>query len=217
MEARRTSTPQDREVLQRGLETFAELGYDQTTVRELARRLGVSHNFVNDRYGSKLAFWRAVVDYACAEAGPLAADTDAALDDDALLAAVVHRFYRAAVRHPQLLRLIADESARESARIAYLYEAYIGPTLAAVAPSVARLAAAGRLPDVPLHLLYFAVIGPISGIIQNPLARRLGRPESPATAELEAFADGLAGLIVGGLVREYPAVPGKPHSGQLPP
>jgi TetR/AcrR family transcriptional regulator len=200
-EVRRTGTPPDGEVLQRGLEAFAELGYDQTTVRELARRLGVSHNFVNDRYGSKMAFWRAVVDYACAEAGPLAKDIDAELDDAALLAAVVHRFYRAAARHPQLHRLIADESARESERIAYLYEAYIGPTLTAVAPSVARLAAAGRLPDVPLHLLYFAVIGPISGMIQNPLARRLGRPEAPGPAELETFANGLAGLIVGGLVR----------------
>ena len=201
-EVRRTGTPLEADVLQRGLEAFAELGYDQTTVRELARRLGVSHNFVNDRYGSKMAFWRAVVDYACATRGPLAADDDATLDDDALLAAVVHRFYRAAAHHPQLHRLIADESARESERIAYLYEAYIGPTLAAVGPSVSRLAAAGRLPDVPLHLLYFAVIGPISGMVQSPLARRLGRPDAPGPAELETFADGLAGLIVGGLVRD---------------
>ncbi|OLT19432.1 TetR family transcriptional regulator [Pseudonocardia sp. CNS-139] len=197
-QARRATTPLDEVVLQRGLEAFAELGYDQTTVRELARRLGVSHNFVNDRYGSKMAFWRAVVDYASAQAGPETGDADAGLADDALLAAVVHRFYRAAARNPLLHRLVVDESARESPRIEYLHDAYIGPALAVVAPSVARLVAAGRVPDVPLHLLYFAVIGPVTGLVQTPLARRLGRPDG---GEPEASADALAALIVAALVR----------------
>jgi hypothetical protein len=34
----------EQEVLRRGLDAFAELGYEQTSVRELARRLGTSHN-----------------------------------------------------------------------------------------------------------------------------------------------------------------------------
>lgn len=54
--------PDEAEILRRGMETFAELGYERTTARELTRRLGVSHNFINDRYGSKASFWRAVVD-----------------------------------------------------------------------------------------------------------------------------------------------------------
>lgn len=52
------------EILRRGLDTFAELGYAATTMRELAWRLDVSHNFINDRDGSKGNFWRAVVDFA---------------------------------------------------------------------------------------------------------------------------------------------------------
>ncbi|MEH0653104.1 TetR/AcrR family transcriptional regulator [Streptomyces scabiei] len=58
------AVPGRESVLQRGLEAFAELGYDRASARELARRLGVSHNFINDRYGSKAAFWRAVMDHA---------------------------------------------------------------------------------------------------------------------------------------------------------
>jgi AcrR family transcriptional regulator len=50
------------EILARGLTAFAELGYDGASVRVLARRLGVSHNFINDRFGSKGRFWRAVID-----------------------------------------------------------------------------------------------------------------------------------------------------------
>src|SRR5258705_13815574 len=57
-----TDVPTEAEILARGLAAFAELGYDDASVRELARRLGVSHNFINDRYGSKAQFWRAVID-----------------------------------------------------------------------------------------------------------------------------------------------------------
>jgi AcrR family transcriptional regulator len=58
------TAPSEDAVLRRGLTAFAELGYDDASVRELAGRLGVSHNFINTRYGSKAAFWRAVVDHA---------------------------------------------------------------------------------------------------------------------------------------------------------
>ncbi|MFI2037394.1 TetR/AcrR family transcriptional regulator [Streptomyces bottropensis] len=58
------AVPAERDVLLRGLVAFSELGYDRASARELARRLGVSHTFINDRYGSKAAFWRAVVDAA---------------------------------------------------------------------------------------------------------------------------------------------------------
>ena len=56
-----TDVPSDDVILAKGLQAFGELGYDGASVRELARWIGVSHNFINDRYGSKEAFWRAVV------------------------------------------------------------------------------------------------------------------------------------------------------------
>lgn len=46
----------ESEILRRGLETYAELGYAATTVRELARRLEVSRNFINDCYGYAASF-----------------------------------------------------------------------------------------------------------------------------------------------------------------
>ncbi len=60
----------ESEILRRGLDTFAELGYAATTMRELARRLGVSHNFIHERYGSKDDFWRAVVDFGLHDGQP---------------------------------------------------------------------------------------------------------------------------------------------------
>lgn len=192
------AVPGEQEVLRRALDAFAELGYEQTSVRELARRLGVSHNFVNDRYGSKMAFWRAVVDYGVEEAGPLLADADPDLDDVELLTAVVLRFYRLCAAHPQLHRLISDEAARDSDRLDYLFERYIGPTLAVVGPGVERLVAAGRLPPMPMHLLYFAVTSGVAGLIQTPLARRLGRPDAVDSAELQRLAESLARMVLDG-------------------
>jgi AcrR family transcriptional regulator len=188
----------EREVLRRGLDAFAELGYEQTSVRELARRLGVSHNFVNDRYGSKIAFWRAVVDYGVAEAGPLVPDVDADLDDVELLSTVVLRFYRLCAEHPQLHRLISDEAARDSVRLDHLVERFIRPTLAVVGPRVERLVAAGRLPPTPMHLLYFAVTSGVAGLIQTPLARRLGRPDALDPAQRQQLAEALARTVLDG-------------------
>ena len=47
---------------------FAERGYDATTVRKLARDLGVSHNLLNVRFGLKANLWKAAVDWRMAEA-----------------------------------------------------------------------------------------------------------------------------------------------------
>lgn len=188
------------EVLRRGLDAFAELGYEQTSVRELARRVGVSHNFFHDRYGSKLAFWKAVVDFAITEAEPLTDPDDARFEDAELLRETVRRLYRAAATHPQLHRLIWDEAARESERLDYLFEQYIRPSLAAVTPSVERLVRAGRLPPTPMHLLYFAVTGAVAGMIQAPLARRLGRPDPCSTDELSVSAEVLAQRVLDGTI-----------------
>jgi len=187
--------------MQRGLEAFAELGYDRASARVLAGRLGVSHNFINDRYGSKAQFWRAVVDSALEahQRGrlPLA---EAVEDDEQLLRAVITHFYRRTVDTPLLGRLLADEFSRESERVDHLYEHYIKPELDAIAPSLDRLTAAKRLAPVTMDLFFFAVIGPASAMVQNPLAHRLGRPEEETHNDLVDTAERLANLIVDGLL-----------------
>jgi len=183
------------------MEAFAELGYDRASARELARRLGVSHNFINDRYGSKASFWRAVVDTALEEDQRarerlLAAD----LDDAELVRAVIGHFYQAAVEAPLLGRLLADEFGRESERLDYLYEKYVWPTLGPLVPALERLMAARRMPTVPLDVLFFAVISPVSGLVQLPLAHRLGRPRPVTRESQERTARELAELITDGLL-----------------
>lgn len=196
------SAPDEETVLERGLMAFAELGYNGASARELARRLGVSHNFIHDRFGSKAAFWRAAVDRVLErqdrERAAVMARHEG--DDAALLRAVARHFYRAMVETPFLGRALTDEFHQESERLDHLYRSYIEPTLAAVSPSVDRLVAAGRMRPLPVELMYFTVIGPAAGSTQRPLVDRLsGRPERSLEERL-ADAERLADVVVDGLI-----------------
>lgn len=195
------AVPEEENILTRGLEAFAELGYDHASARELARRLGVSHNFINDRYGSKSAFWRAVVDHSLGAQLAGVLDVDPSVDDAEWLRRVITGFYRSAADAPLMGRIFVNEFTQDGERLDYLYENYIAPTLQAMTPAIDRLVASGRMAPIPMHVLFFAIVPPISGMVEVPLARRLGRPEAASSPEqLTATAESLATLVVNGLL-----------------
>jgi AcrR family transcriptional regulator len=191
----------DAEILRRGLDAFAELGYDAATVRELAKRLGVSHNFINDRYGSKAQFWRAVVDSAMRDLQTqLQTTAEREADDADSLANVVLHLHRISAHNPQVNRIIADESVRDSDRLDYLYEQFISTFWDDVSPIVQRLMDAGRMRRVPVDLVFFAITGPALTLTHDQLARRLGRPATGARQDPNLMADQLARLVLDGLL-----------------
>ncbi|MEU9168633.1 TetR/AcrR family transcriptional regulator [Streptomyces sp. NPDC048420] len=194
------AVPAERDVLLRGLEAFATLGYDRASARELARRLGVGPTFINDRYGSKAAYWRAVVDAALGAQLEGMVPPAPGSDDGEVVRQFVTEFYRVSIGEPYLAMLMADESAQETERLDYLYQRYIEPTLALVVPSIERLMTSGGMARVPMDVVFFAIIAPVSGLVQEPLARRLGSPERMQQADRHARAEALAGLVVDGLL-----------------
>jgi AcrR family transcriptional regulator len=186
-----SSVPDEREILARGLEAFAELGYDATSVRELARRLGVSHNFIHDRYESKDGFWRAVIDDALAglEAGLEAALAAPAENDLERLRGVV-RFLAAAASPPHVQLLLNFEASRGSPRLLYIFERYIQPFTLKLTPVIASLVREGVLRPVPWHVLFFLLTAPGTANGHRPLAELLGRPRGNADASAsDLFAD----------------------------
>jgi AcrR family transcriptional regulator len=189
-----------RGILTRGPEAFAELGYEGGSARELARRLGVSHNFINDRYGSKAAFRRAVVDHALGGRVVSPAHSDPSLDDAEQLRLIIAGLYLGAVDTPPVGRVLVDEFSRDTERLDYLYEHYISQTLQLMAPSIERLIAAGRMVPIPMDVLFFAVVPPVSGMLDGPLARRLGREDPASPEQLTATAEWLSRLVVNGLL-----------------
>ncbi|UUU29972.1 TetR/AcrR family transcriptional regulator [Streptomyces sp. CA-210063] len=192
--------PEEGSVLLRGLEAFAELGYDRASARELARRLGVSHNFINDRYGSKAAFWRAVVDSAMGVQLASLPERDPSVDDAENLRRLITDFYRGAAGAPLVARLLVDELNQDTERLDYLYDHYISVVLRSMTSSIERLVAAGRMAPLPMDVLFFAIIPPVSGMLDVPLARRLGRPEPYSPEQIAATAEALAALVLNGLL-----------------
>jgi TetR/AcrR family transcriptional regulator len=167
------------EILQRGLEAFAEVGYEAVSVRQLNERLGMGHTFIHDRYGTKEAFWRAAMEHAV---GQVTAEVVAALgkeppgDDLAGLIASVRAFHEANARRPHLNRVVDYEAGRDSPRLVYLCT-LMSPLNDAGRPVFDRLVREGKLRDIPWYLFHFAVTKPLAMYGQTPLARLFGRPD----------------------------------------
>jgi AcrR family transcriptional regulator len=171
--------PDLEEILQRGLEAFAELGYEAVSVRQLNERLGMGHTFIYDRYGSKEVFWQAVMESAIrhvTDEVTAALDFERPGDDLARVIASVRAFHQAAARRPHLSRVIDYEAGRDSPRLAYLYT-LMSPLNDAARPVFDRLVRDGTLRDIPWYLFHFAVTKPMAMYSQAPLARLFGRAD----------------------------------------
>lgn len=197
--AQPTDIPDESEILARGLAAFAELGYDGASVRELARRLGVSHNFINDRYGSKARFWRAVIDRSMtALVERLGTVLSVSGEDDvARLRNLLHAFHQANVAEPDLARIMKYESMRGGERLEYVFGHYLVPVRDAVAPIVQRLVEGGRVRPFPIDVMVYAVVAMTSVSAEVPLVSLLG--ESFAS-DPSGFASMLSDILVDGLV-----------------
>jgi AcrR family transcriptional regulator len=197
--AQPTGVPAEAEILARGLAAFAELGYDGASVRELARRLGVSHNFINDRYGSKAQFWRAVIDRSLAnQVARLGAVLSVPGEDDlARLRDLVQAFHQQNVAEPDLARIMRYESMRGGERLEYVFQHYLVPVRDAVAPLVERLVEQGRVRPFPIDVMVYAVVAMNSVHAEVPFVSLLG---DNFAADPSGFAGMLSEILLDGLV-----------------
>src|SRR6266550_4278041 len=112
------------EILDAALRAFATHGYDGVAVRTLNRELGVSHNLIHQRFGSKLGLWYAAVDWAFGQQV-----TELATPFDQLNHAI-RRFVSYSAERPELLGLMNIEGRVDSERLDYIYANYVAPALA---------------------------------------------------------------------------------------
>jgi TetR/AcrR family transcriptional regulator len=188
--------PELEQILQRGLEAFAELGYEAVSVRQLNARLGMGHTFIHDRYGTKEDFWKAVVQWAIEQVTTEVAATSEGAegkDDLAQLISSVRAFHQAGARRPHLIRLIDYEAGRDSPRLAYLYE-QMGELNDAGRPQFDKLVQEGKIRDIPWYLFHFVLTKPLAMYGQEPLARLFGRPDDADDHAL------LSTLVLSGLL-----------------
>jgi AcrR family transcriptional regulator len=193
------------------LDAFAARGFEGTSVRELARQLGVSHNFLPQRFGTKERLWYAAVEHGFrgvfeevtadvdAEAAP---DGEPEIDVERLRATVVG-FIEAMAKRPALLQIITREATTPGPRLDHLFETYIGPVGQLGEQILDHLGAQDRVRTRSISLLYFMMTHGAAGALALPsLAERFGDPVDVRDPDdVHRYAVEAVDLLFDGLVR----------------
>lgn len=115
-------------ILAAGRAAFAALGFDGTTLREVADRAGVQHQLIVYHFGTKLALWKAVVSDICAENKTWLAEIErkaSHVGAAAALSELVSTFVRFTARRPELHRMLTFESGGNNERLQWWIDAHV--------------------------------------------------------------------------------------------
>ena len=187
------------EILLAALRAFADRGYDGTSVRELNQQLGVSHNLLYRRFGSKEQLWRATVDRWI---GEVVAELATAIPDDATdpletLRRLIVRFIEVQARRPEIARLMNVESSIDGPRLRYLFDRFLAPWVAMADDLTEELVAAGRIRALPPGTLYFLIAYGATGMAAHPpFAKMVGVADPTDPAVIHAHAVAVADLVL---------------------
>lgn len=191
-------------ILEGALEAFASAGYDAVSVRELTRRLGVSHNLVHHYFGTKQNLWHAVLDYAVGEQigevmAQLERDLDAEGDPFASLDQSIRGVVTLFARMPALPRLLMFEAAWAGERLDYVYEHYLDPFFRVADRLRARVEEAGgeRVDLRSFALVTLTACGSL--FTHASVARQIGGPDPFSDEAVQRHADTVVKLVVDGL------------------
>ena len=170
--------------------------------RTLNRELGVSHNLIHQRFGSKQGLWYAAVDRAFSQQiTELATAFDPTLDDPLdQLNHAIRRFVRYSAERPELLGLMNIEARVDSERLDYIYDNYIAPALAPLGRLLDHLHKNGRIRPISLRALFFLIAhGAAAPFTLAPLARHFDNTDPLDPNQVAEQAALTADVITSGL------------------
>jgi AcrR family transcriptional regulator len=184
------------------LEAFADLGFEGASVRDLCRRLGVSHNLLHQRFGSKERLWYAAVDHGFkALATDLVVESAASEYDDDLerLRFLMIRWLEVTATSPALARIINQEAATGGPRLDYMFDRYIWPVTKVVGRFLARLEREGRIRHLDPGTWHFLVMHGAGGPLSlHALAARFG--SAPKTDEdVRRYTEDVVDVLLTGI------------------
>jgi TetR/AcrR family transcriptional regulator len=210
-EGKRTGRPKAQDapvtveqILDDAFRAFATYGYDGVAVRTLNRELGVSHNLIHQRFGSKQGLWYAAVDRAFSQQiTELATAFDPTLTDPLdQLNHAIRRFVRYSAERPELLGLMNIEARLDSERLDYIYEKYVAPALAPLARLLDHLHKQGRIRPISLKALFFLIAhGAAAPFTLAALARHFDDTDPLEPSQVAEQAALTADVITNGLRR----------------
>jgi AcrR family transcriptional regulator len=174
-------------------------------VRELTRRLGVSHSLVHHYFRSKSALWRAAIDHAF---GTVAAELTqafgaASAQDDVLgsLRRTMVIFLNVTARFPANGHIIVREGALGGPRLDYIFTHYVAPTLEPWRLLLDRARREGKVrPDVDVRTLFFLLTdGGAGPYTSQALAKRIGGPDPLRPEAIHTHTELVADILMRGI------------------
>lgn len=176
-----TRSVDDATLLDLALDVFADAGYDGASVREVCRRLGVSHNLVHERFGSKERLWLAAVDHGFRALAVTLAEAANAAPPDPFdrLRAILVRYVEAMAERPALIRIINHEATHPGPRVEHLFRTYLRPAHDVADAALRLLEQQGRARRIPAATLHFLVGHGAGGLASLPELAGRFEPDGP--------------------------------------
>jgi AcrR family transcriptional regulator len=198
---RPSADPTRDRILAAAVDLFSERSFDGASLRAIAERAGVTQPLLHYHYTSKDELWRAAVDSLFAELREAMAERMHGLrgvDDVTAAKLRVREFITFSARHPQLHRIITQESKADGPRMEHLVEAHVRPLYESTVELFERLVADGVLPPIPAPHLYYILTGAgPTMFVLGPECQRLSGLDPQSDEVIEAHADAVCALLFG--------------------
>ena len=193
----------DEAILQAALEAFAAEGYGAMSVRQLNISLGLSHETVRQRFGSKRELYFAAVDFAISsfftllfEERGILGDASSDLQD---LRYIMRSFMTASIKFPLLAHLVHHEAIHTSDRLDYIFTTGFIPGMKFYAETLDRLVNDEVIYPISARDAFFLVDGGLSPFAQVGLSRAFDAVSGPVDecTQVDRFLD----FVFRGLVK----------------
>jgi AcrR family transcriptional regulator len=189
-------------ILAAAVDLFSERSFDGATTRDIAERAGVTQPLLNYHYRSKDELWRAAVDSLFDRLRrAMGARMDGLRGVDELTSAklLVREFVTFSARHPQLHRIITQESKADGPRMDYLVEQHVRPLYETTVALFEHLARVGAVPPIAAPHLYYILTGAgPTMFVLGPECQRLSGLDPRSGEVIDAHADAVCLLLFGG-------------------
>ena len=196
---RPSADPTRDRIVAAAVDLFSERSFDGATTREIATRAGVTQPLLNYHYRSKDELWRAAVDglFETLVASMQAHDDGLGdVDERTGAKARVREFVVFSARHPQLHRIITQESKTDGPRMDYLVERHVRPLYERTVGLFEHLVRDGVVPAIePAHLYYILTGAGATMFVLAPECRRLSGVEPFDPNVIEQHADAVVSLL----------------------
>ncbi|MCA7922572.1 TetR/AcrR family transcriptional regulator; helix-turn-helix transcriptional regulator [Burkholderia cenocepacia] len=183
-------------ILRAARRTFAKRGYDATSVREVARELGIDAALIAHHFGTKETLWLAVVEQIVELAEPMFDALRALRASSLPHRERVRRALELCVDHefaePDIGMFFSTAATEEGGRLDRLQERIVRPYHDAMFPLLADAVEVGAIRPVEPNVLFFMIASAIGTTVSysHMMLEYTSLPTRP-----EAFREAVLGVV----------------------